>query len=151
MDDNYHKPCGRGHHIRRKNARGRFDRQKNDERRQQQANKENISVLPPPKPTDIIPDSSLLVPKHWQKLSDTQYCKVEVGLQWIVRASTHYATNHVSRWDQRFAHWSLIKVTRVPATRQLAAILGTEILLLLSWKVFIMLSKSQTRRWSDWK
>ena len=156
MDDNSHKPCGWGHHKRRKkNARGRFDRQKNDECRRQQANKENISVLPLPKSTDISPDSSLLLPKHWQKLSDTQYCKVEVGLQWMVRASTHYAANHVSCWDQCFAHWSLVKVTRVPATRQLAAILGTEILLLLSrmrdWKVFIVLSKSQTRKWSDWK
>ena len=78
--ENSHKPCGWGHHKRRKkNARGRFDRRKNDERRRQQANKENISVLPPPKSTDIIPDSSLLLPKHWQKLSNTQYCKLEEG------------------------------------------------------------------------
>ena len=74
MDDISHKPCGRGDHKRKKrNARGRFDRRKNDERRQRQANK-NISVLPPPKSTDIIPDSSLLLPKYWQKLSDIQYC-----------------------------------------------------------------------------
>ena len=79
--ENSNKPCARGHHKRRKkNARSRFDRRKNDERHRQQANKENISVLPHPKSTaDIIPDSSLLLPKHWQKLSDTQYCKVEEG------------------------------------------------------------------------
>ena len=80
MDDNSNKPCGRGHHKRRKkNAKERFDRRKNDERRQQQANKEKISVLPPLKSTNIIPDSSLLLPKHWQTLSDIQYCKVEEG------------------------------------------------------------------------
>ena len=81
MENNSNKPCARGHHKRRKkNARSRFDRRKNDERRRQQANKENISVLPPPKSTTgIIPDSILLLPKHWQKLSDTQYCKVEEG------------------------------------------------------------------------
>ena len=81
MDDNSNKPCGRGHHKRRKkNARGQFDRWKNDERCRQQANKKNISILPLLKSTaDIIPDNSLLLPKHWQKLSDTQYCKVEEG------------------------------------------------------------------------
>ena len=40
-------------------------------------NKENDSVLQPLKSTDINPDSSLLLPPHWQKLSNTQYCKVE--------------------------------------------------------------------------
>ena len=29
--------------------------------------------------SDIIPESSLLPPKHWQKLSDIQCCKVEEG------------------------------------------------------------------------
>ena len=79
--ENSNKPCARGHHKRRKkNARSRFDRRKNDERHRQQANKENSSILPHPKSTaDIIPDISLLLPKHWQKLSDTQYCKVEEG------------------------------------------------------------------------
>ena len=80
MDDNSNKPRGRGHHKRRKkNARARFDRRKNDERHRQQANKENISVLQPSKSMDIIPDSCLLLPRHWQKLSETQYCKVEEG------------------------------------------------------------------------
>ena len=77
MDDHSNNPCGRGHHKRRKkNARARFDRRKNDERRRQQANKENTQ---PSKSTDVIPDSSLLLPRHWQKLSETQYCKVEEG------------------------------------------------------------------------
>ena len=80
MDDNSNKLCGREHHKgRKKNASGRFDRRKNDARCRQGANKENVSVLPPPKSTDIISDSSLLLPKHWQKLSDTQFCKVEEG------------------------------------------------------------------------
>ena len=76
MDDNSSKPCGRGHH--KKSARARFDRRKNDERQRQQANK-NISVLQQSKSADIIPDSSLVLPRHWQRLSETQYCKVEEG------------------------------------------------------------------------
>lgn len=77
--ENSHKPCGWGHHKRRKkNARGRFDRRKNDERRRQQANKENISVLPPPKSTDIIPDSSLLLPKA----QPYPVLQIGRGLQW---------------------------------------------------------------------
>ena len=77
MDNSSNKPCGRGHHKKRKkNARARFDRQKNDEHRPQQSNKENITVL---QPSDIVPDSSLLLPRHWQKLSETQYCKVKEG------------------------------------------------------------------------
>ena len=49
--------------------------------------------------------------------SGNQYqCTVRGGGGWIVTcyvrdlASTHYAANHVSRQDQRFAHRSLVKV-----------------------------------------
>ena len=65
--DNSSKPCGRRHH-----------RRKTDDE-QQWANKENISVLQQLKSTDIIPDSSLALPRHRQRFSETQYCKVEEG------------------------------------------------------------------------
>ena len=73
-----HNPCGRGHHKRRKKgARSRFDRRKNDERRNQHTNKENLA-------TSITTqgDSTLGLPVHWQKVASTeniQYCKVESG------------------------------------------------------------------------
>ena len=100
MEDNSNKPCGRGHHKRRKkNARARFDRRKNDERRRQQANKENIYVPPPLKSTDIIPDNSMLLPPRWQKLSDTQYCKVEEGSSGLGEVTASIILDSDGTWN----------------------------------------------------
>ena len=100
MEDNSNKPCGRGHHKRRKkNARARFDRRKNDERRRQQANKENICVPPPLKSTNIIPDNSMLLPPRWQKLSDTQYCKVEEGSSGLGEVTASVILDSDGTWN----------------------------------------------------
>ena len=97
MDNNSNKPCGRGHHKRRKkNARARFDRRKNDERRRQQSNKENITVL---QPSDIVPNSNLLLPRHWQKLSETQYCKVKEGSRGLGEVTASIILDSDCTWN----------------------------------------------------
>ncbi len=60
--------CGRGYHKKRKKgARSRFDRHKNDERRHQQENKENSGTLTSqPTKSD---DNSLSLPQLWQKVT----------------------------------------------------------------------------------
>ena len=78
MDATSNKPCGRGHHKRRKkNFRARFARRKNDQHLRQQVNKENVIRVRAQ--SFITPDNCLSLPCHWQKLSDTQFCKVEEG------------------------------------------------------------------------
>ena len=111
MDDNSSDPCGRGHHKRRKkNARARFVRRKNDERRRQLANKENISVVPPSNSTDLIPDSSLVLPQYWQKLSETQYCKVEEGSSGLGEVTAALIIDPDGTWN------AYIGGRKVPAT-----------------------------------
>ena len=101
MEDKSNKPCGRGHHKKRKkNARARFDRtwRKNDERHRQQSNKENVEVTPPDS-TDALPDHTLLLPKHWQKLSNTQYCKVVEGPSGLGEVTVSVVQDPDSNWN----------------------------------------------------
>ena len=71
------KPCGRGHHKRRKKgSRSHFDRRKNDERHRQEANKENTGTS-----EHVVATSSLnlTLPKQWQVVGNSHYCKMEIG------------------------------------------------------------------------
>ena len=83
MEDIFDNMVGRGKHTKRKkSARQNFNRRKDDQRHRQQARKGNGNP-------SLIDDSSELslaletntsmLPKHWQKLGDGKFCKVEEG------------------------------------------------------------------------
>ena len=66
MDDSCNQPCGRGHHKKKKKGlRSRFDRRKNDERRRQQANKENAGTVEHPVCTNPVPLSTQTLEKSF--------------------------------------------------------------------------------------
>ena len=54
-----------------------------------------------------------------------------VGCEVLCDRFSQHATNRVSHFDQRFAHWPPDKLQEVTDTHQQAAIYGTEILLML--------------------
>lgn len=56
-------------------------------------------MLPLPKSTDIIPDNSLLLPPRWQKLSDTQYCKVEEGSSGVGEVTASVILDSDGTWN----------------------------------------------------
>ena len=86
--------CGSGHHKRcKKNARARFDRCTNDERIRQQANNENIGVLQQPRCTD-----GPTLPRLWQKVGESQYCKVEIGHNGSCQISSSVRLDKDSNW-----------------------------------------------------
>ena len=84
MEDVTNKPAGRAKRKKRKkSARQKFYRLKNDERRRQQTSKDDAN----PSTGDDRNDQSLaltadtsMLPKHWQKLGNGKYCKVEEGV-----------------------------------------------------------------------
>ena len=98
---------GQGHHIRRKKkARRHFDRQKN-ERSLQQSKREHpdssrVETTQDKKNREHPESSSeMALPKHWQKLSSNQYCKVQEGTGGLgeVKASLTLIT---CPWDMVF-------------------------------------------------
>lgn len=99
MDDSCNQPCGRGHHKKKKKGlRSRFDRRKNDERRRQQANKENAGTVEHPVCTNPVPS----LPKHWKKVStstSTQYCKLENTLDGICQVTASVVFSSERSWS----------------------------------------------------
>lgn len=74
MDNDHKKTCGQCRRKRKRGARLRFYRRKNDERLHQQGNKEN--TLQP-----------VSLPQHWQKVSDSQHCKIESDCNGLCRVT----------------------------------------------------------------
>ena len=101
MDDSRKQPRGRDHHKKkkRKGLRARFDRRKNDERRRQQASKENIrSVDEQPVNTN----SAVSLPEHWRKISSstsTQYCKLENTLDGVCQVTASVVFSSEGAWN----------------------------------------------------
>ena len=100
--ENNSKPHGRGYHKKRKKGgRSHFDRRKNDERRRQQANKENIGApKPSAKPSED--DSTISLLEHWQKATSTensQYYKVEVGCNGLCQMTKSVVLKPNGSWS----------------------------------------------------
>jgi len=89
-------PSGRGHHKRRKKgARAHFDRRKNDERRRQQAGKENSLPL-----ADLV---SIPLPNQWKVVSDpinVEYCQLKIDPDGVRHVAASVVVHADLSWNE---------------------------------------------------
>ena len=120
---------GRGHHKRRKKgARRAFFRYKNDERRRQQANKENTPTNSPQEAvtssitstvtlTDVQESmASVSLPEHWQAFpgdGGVQWSRMEIGCDGLLQPTMSVLLTHDLSWSVH------INGKKVPATCKL--------------------------------